>query len=303
MARFHGVWPAMPSPLTEDFQVDVEGTQKVTNWLIENGVHGISALGSTGECAGLSKQQRRQLLQATIEAADGRVPVMGGANGTHFADVVEDLMMCAEVGAVAALTPPPFYYPLEERGVIDWFTALADESPVPLFLYHIPRMTKVPISIKAVAELAQHPNIAGLKDSDGQLAYFAEVARIGNEVDDFSAFTGSDAMLYPALCVGGHGIIGANVNVTPQTERDLYDAFMSGDHEKANRLQREVIRVAPVARGGNFPAGIKASLAARGLCGPTMTRPIPSFTAQEVEELAGAMEQIGILERTAVVGD
>src|SRR5690606_35784316 len=169
MARFHGVWPAMPSPVTEDFQVDVEGTQKVTNWLIENGVHGISALGSTGECAGLSRQQRRQLLQATVEAADGRVPVMGGANGTHFADVVEDLMMCAEVGAVGALTPPPFYYPLEERGVIDWFTSLADESPVPLFLYHIPRMTKVPISIKAVEELAQHPNIAGLKDSDGQL--------------------------------------------------------------------------------------------------------------------------------------
>jgi 4-hydroxy-tetrahydrodipicolinate synthase len=73
----------------------------------------------------LSKQQRRELLKATIEAADGRVPVMGGANGTHFADVVADLMMCAEVGAVGALTLPPFYYPLEERGVIGWLPSQA----------------------------------------------------------------------------------------------------------------------------------------------------------------------------------
>jgi len=303
MARFHGIWPAMPSPLTEDFEVDAEGTANIVNWLIENGVHGISALGSTGECAGLSKQQRRDLLKATIDASDGRVPVMGGANGTHFRDVIADLEMCGEVGAVGALTPPPFYYPLETRGVIDWFTSLADESPVPLFLYHIPRMTKVAITVEAVEELARHDNIVGLKDSDGQLAYFSEVARIGNEVDDFSAFTGSDALLYPALCVGGHGIIGAHVNVVPDVERAIYDAFKAGDHAKAVTLQRDVVRTGPVPRVGNFPAGIKGSLAARGLCGPTMSRPIPSLTASEVSDLRSAMTEAGILQREAVPAD
>jgi 4-hydroxy-tetrahydrodipicolinate synthase len=303
MARFHGIWPAMSSPLRPDYEVDVEGTHKVVNWLIENGVHGISALGSTGECAGLSKQQRRDLLKATVEAADGRVPVMGGANGTHYADVVADLEMCSEVGAVGALTPPPFYYPLETRGVIDWFTSLADDSPVPLFLYHIPRMTKVAISVEAVEELARHDNIAGLKDSDGQLTYFAEIARIGNEVDDFSAFTGSDAMLYPALCVGGHGIIGASVNVVPERERALWDAYQSGEHGRANELQQQIARMGPVARVGNFPAGIKGSLAARGLCGPTMTRPIPSLTDTEVTDLRTAMQAAGILAREAVPAD
>ncbi len=293
----------MPSPLTADFEVDVEGTHNVVNWLIENGVHGISALGSTGECAGLSKKQRRELLQATIDAAAGRVPVMGGANGTHYADVIADLEMCAEVGAVGALTPPPFYYPLETRGVIDWFASLADDSPTPLFLYHIPRMTKVAIAVDAVEELARHPNIVGLKDSDGQLPYFAEVARIGGEVDDFSAFTGSDAMLYPALCVGGTGIIGANVNVMPDVERAIYDAYTSGDHEDANRLQRDVIRCGPISRVGNFPAGIKGSLAARGLCGPTMTRPIPSLSQNEVIDLAGAMQAAGIMAREAIPAD
>ena len=303
MARFHGIWPAMPSPLTEDFEVDVEGTHNVVNWLIENGVHGISALGSTGECAGLSKGQRRDLLKATLDAAAGRVPVMGGANGTHFNDVLADLEMCGEVGAVGALTPPPFYYPLETRGVIDWFTQLADASPVPLFLYHIPRMTKVAISVEAVAERARHDNIVGLKDSDGQLAYFSEVARIGNEVDDFSAFTGSDAMLYPALCVGGHGIIGAHVNVVPATERAIYDAYQAGDLDQALTLQRDVVRTGPVPRVGNFPAGIKASLAARGLCGPTMSRPIPSLSDLEVAGLKVAMAEAGILQREAVPAD
>jgi 4-hydroxy-tetrahydrodipicolinate synthase len=303
MARFHGIWPAMSSPLRPDYEVDIEGTHKVVDWLIENGVHGISALGSTGECAGLSKRQRRDLLKATVEAAAGRIPVMGGANGTHYADVVADLEMCGEVGAVGALTPPPFYYPLETRGVVDWFTSLADDSPVPLFLYHIPRMTKVAITVEAVNELARHDNIAGLKDSDGQLAYFAEVARIGNEVDDFSAFTGSDAMLYPALCVGGHGIIGASVNVVPERERALWDAYQSGELGKANEIQQEIARMGPVARVGNFPAGIKGSLAARGLCGPTMTRPIPSLTESEVASLRAAMIEAGILQREAVPAD
>lgn len=303
MARFHGIWPAMPSPLTEDYEIDVEGTHRVVNWLIENGVHGISALGSTGECAGLSKQQRRDLLKATIDASDGRVPVMGGANGTHFEEIVADLEMCAELGVVAALTPPPFYYPLDPPAVIDFFASLADRSPVPLFLYHIPRMTKVPIHVGAVEELARHENIVGLKDSDGQLAFFEEVARVGNDVDDFTAFTGSDAMLYPALCVGGHGIIGATVNVVPDLERALYDAFQAGDHARANEIQREINRKGPVARVGNFPAGFKATLAARGLCGPTMTRPIPGLSAAELDELRSKMAEVGLLEGAAVAAD
>jgi 4-hydroxy-tetrahydrodipicolinate synthase len=164
-------------------------------------------------------------------------------------------------------------------------------------------MTKVAITVEAVNELARHDNIAGLKDSDGQLAYFAEVARIGNEVDDFSAFTGSDAMLYPALCVGGHGIIGASVNVVPERERALWDAYQSGELGKANEIQQEIARMGPVARVGNFPAGIKGSLAARGLCGPTMTRPIPSLTESEVASLRAAMIEAGILQREAVPAD
>lgn len=303
MARFTGIWPAMPSPLTEDFEIDRDGTHNVVNWLIDNGVHGISALGSTGECAGLSRRQRRDLLEATIEAADGRVPVMGGANGTHFEDVLADLEMCADAGAVGALVPPPFYYPLVNRGVLDYFTSLADRSPVPIFLYHIPRMTKVPIEVEVVEELARHPNINGLKDSNRDLVYFEEIARIASEVDTFSAFTGGDNLLYPALCVGGQGIIGATVNVVPDVERALYDAYQAGDHDKANDLQREINRKGVVARMGNFPAGFKATLAARGLCSPTMTRPIPALTNEEMSALRSEMSELGLLESAAAPAD
>lgn len=303
MARFHGIWPAMPSPLTDDFEIDREGAHRVVNWLIDNGIHGISALGSTGECAGLSKRQRRDLLVATIEAADGRIPVMGGANGTHFEDILEDLEMCADVGAVGALVPPPFYYPLITSAVVDYFTQLADRSPAPIFLYHIPRMTKVPIEVEAVEELARHPNIVGLKDSNRDLVYFEEVARIASEVDDFSAFTGGDNLLYPALCVGGHGIIGATVNVVPDVERALYDAYQAGDHARANELQREINRKGVVARMGNFPAGFKATLAARGLCNPTMTRPIPALSDAEMSALKDEMSALGMLETAPAPAD
>ena len=303
MARFHGIWPAMPSPLTTDFEVDAAGTRRVVNFLIENGVHGLSALGSTGECAGLSKLQRRQLLEATIEAADGRVPVMGGANGTHFEDIVDDLKMCAEVGAVGALVPPPFYYPLSDAAVGDYFEALAERSPTPIFLYHIPRMTKVAINVPVVERLAQHENIVGLKDSDGNLAFFEEVARVAGEVDDFSAFTGGDALLYPALAVGGQGIIGATVNVMPDIERGIWDAFKAGDHARALELQRYLNARGQIARVGVFPAGFKGTLAARGLCNATMTRPIPGLTDSELSALRQSMSKAGLMAESAVAAD
>lgn len=303
MARFHGIYPAIATPLTDDGEIDREGTHRVVNFLIDNGIHGISALGSTGECAGLSKTQRRTYIETVIEAADGRVPVMSGANGTVFDDIVADLKMAGEVGAVASLTPPPFYYPLSVEAVIDYFEALAEASPVPVFLYHIPRMTKVPIAVEAVEKLARHPNIVGLKDSDGNLAYFSEVARIANEVDDFSAFTGGDNILYPALAVGGHGIIGAGVNAAPAQERAVYDAFKAGDHEKALAAQRTLNPMLETYRGGVFPSGVKATLAARGLCGTTMTRPIPSASDADVAAVRAHMESLGMLAGQPVSAD
>lgn len=303
MARFHGIYPAIVTPLTEDFEIDREATHRVVDFLIENGIHGISALGSTGECAGLSKAQRRTYIETVIEAANGRVPVMSGANGTVFDDIVADLKVAGEVGAVAALTPPPFYYPLSTEAVIDYFEALAEVSPVPIFLYHIPRLTKVPIAIEAVERLARHPNIVGLKDSDGNLAYFSEVARVANEVDDFSAFTGGDSTLYPALAVGGHGIIGAGVNAAPAQERAVYDAFKAGDYAAAQAAQRTLRPMLATYSGGVFPAGVKATLAARGLCGTTMTRPIPSATPAEVDAVRAQMEELGMLAQQSVAAN
>lgn len=303
MARFHGVYPAIVTPLTGDGEIDVEGTHRVVNFLIDNGIHGISALGSTGECAGLTKAQRRKYMETIVGAAAGRVTIMSGANGTVFSEVLADLEMGADIGAEAALTPPPYYYPLSVQAVIDYYVALADASPLPIFLYHIPRMTKVAIAVEAVEVLARHPNIVGLKDSDGNLAYFTEVARIANEVDDFSAFTGGDSIFYSSLTVGGHGIIGAGVNVAPDVERAIYDAHQAGDHAAAFAAQQKLQPILTTYRGGVFPAGVKATLSARGLCNATMTRPIPGFTDEEVQSVREHMESLGLFAGETVAAD
>jgi 4-hydroxy-tetrahydrodipicolinate synthase len=164
-------------------------------------------------------------------------------------------------------------------------------------------MTKVAINVPVVERLARHANIVGLKDSDGNLAFFEEVARVAGEVDDFSAFTGGDNMLYPALAVGGQGIIGATVNVMPDVERAIYDAFQAGDHARALELQRQLNAKGGIARIGVFPAGFKGTLAARGLCGTTMTRPIPGLTESELGSLREQMSVVGLLSESAVVAD
>jgi 4-hydroxy-tetrahydrodipicolinate synthase len=292
---YEGVYAAMATPLTAEREIDHDGVKKVVDHFIASGINGLSILGTTGECNGLRREQRYELLDAVLEANDGRGVIFTGAAGTVASDIIEDLKRMEKPGISGALVPPPFYYNLDTQGVIEFYEHLADESPFPIILYNIPQATKVPLAIEAVERLAKHRNIMGIKDSSGNVAGFVHYARVGAENPGFTVLTGADGALFACLMVGGHGIIGGTVNAAPALEAKLFKAFKDGNHQTAVELQRKLTKVVDICKSGPAPAGYKAALVLQGLCGGYMTHPLQWLSNEQMQKLRAGLAELGMI--------
>jgi len=301
--RYPGVYAAMATPITQDGEVDPTGIRNVVDYLFANGATGLSILGSTGEGPALTIAQRQRALEATMEATDGRGVVFTGAASSVVAEVINSLKMVAGSGARGVLVPPPYYYRLDTAGIVGYYERIAEASPVPIIIYNIPVMTKLQIPVEAVAQLIEHPNIMGLKDSSGDFGYFSALARIADSGEGFTLYTGSDAMLASSLFVGGHGLIGGAVNVVPDVLVALYRAYQDGDVARALALQGDVARANAAMQVGTFPAPMKAQYALKGLCERYTAAPIPPLTDAEMEHLRTRLTEAGVLKNLAIAGD
>jgi 4-hydroxy-tetrahydrodipicolinate synthase len=301
--RFSGVYAAMATPLDRDGEVDEAGVRNVVNYLFENGVTGLSILGSTGEGPALTVAQRQRALEVSLEATNGRGAVFTGAASSIESEVIASLKTAAGTGARGALVPPPYYYRMETDAIVAYFERVAEASPVPLILYNIPGMTKIQIPPAAVARLAEHPNVMGLKDSGGDFSYFSTLARIVKDNDGFTLYTGSDELLAASLFVGGHGIIGGAVNLVPDVLAEIYRAFQEGDYARSVALAGTVARANAASRVGNFPAQMKAQYALKGLCDRYTAAPIPPLTDAEMDQLRYQLTEAGVLREAAVTAD
>lgn len=274
-----GVIPALVSPLRRDGSVDEPAVPRLVQHVLDGGVHGLLALGSTGETASLDETSRRTVLGAVVRAAAGRVPVLCGVAQSHLAASRAEVEAAARLGADAALVAPPFYYPMDQPSVLAFYRQLAERSPLPIFLYHIPQFTKVVTEPATVAVLAHEGTIAGIKDSSRDFEYFEGVCIATRDLPRFRIFTGSDTMLLPSMAMRGAGTICGAANVAPHWVVRIYDEFRRGDLEAARKSQDALYQLVLAVRAGVFPAAIKAALQLQGVCEPWLAPPV-----QELDE-------------------
>ncbi|HUZ85998.1 MAG TPA: dihydrodipicolinate synthase family protein [Candidatus Baltobacterales bacterium] len=286
-----GVLPALVSPLRRDGSVDEAAVPRLVQHMLDGGVHGLLALGSTGETASLDETSRRKVLDAVVRAAGGRVPVLCGVAQSHLAAARVELAAAANLGADAALVAPPFYYPMDQPGVLAFFRELAAHSPLPILLYHIPQFTKVMTEPASVAALAREGTIAGIKDSSRDFEYFEGVCIATRDLPGFRIFTGSDTMLLPSLAMGGAGTICGAANVAPHWVVRIYDEYRRGDLAAARKSQDALYQLVVAVRAGVFPGAIKAALELQGICEPWLAPPVRELDevlkARLREQLAG----------------
>ena len=298
MLKLHelrGVLPALVTPLTRDGAVDEPAIRRVVDHVLAGGVHGLLALGSTGEVASLDESDRRQVLAAVVNAGAGRVPVLCGIAQSRLADSIADVIAAADLGADAVLVAPPYYYPIDQPTVLSFYRTLAAKSPLPVLVYNIPQNTKVVADPATVAALAREGTVMGIKDSSRDFEYFESVCVATRDLPDFRIFTGSDTMLLPSLVMGGAGTICGGANIAPAWVVRIFDDFERGDWEAARPHQDLLLELVQAVRPGVFPSAIKAALHLQGLCEPWLAAPVAPLDAASVARLRDQLSAWGLL--------
>jgi 4-hydroxy-tetrahydrodipicolinate synthase len=290
-----GVLVALASPAAEDGAVDRAGVARLVDHVIAGGVHGLLALGSTGETASLDEPSRRAVLEAVLEAARGRVPVLCGVAQSQLSTAVAEIGAAAKAGADAVLVAPPFYYPTDQAGVMAFYREIADRTEIPVLLYNIPPFTKVVAEPATVAALARAGAIKGIKDSSRDFEYFEGVCIATRDLPDFRIFTGSDTMLVASMAMGGAGTICGAANVAPRLVVEVYEAYRRGDMEAARQKQDRLFDVVSALRAGVFPLGIKAALHMQGVCEPWSAPPARRLEEPLEGRLRERLGQWGLL--------
>lgn len=268
-----GVMPALVTPFDADESVDHDALSELVEWTVEQGVDGLVPCGTTGEFASMSPAERQAVVETTVDAADGRVPVVAGTAATTVDEVVHHTEAAAEVGADGALITDPFFHSANApTGNERFFRRVADRTPLPLYLYNIPMTAGDSVAAETVATLAEHDAVHGIKDTSGDFSYFEEV--LAETPDDFRVLQGFDDHFVGGAAMGSDGGINALANVVPDAFRSLCDALDAGDVAQAREIQRDVLSplFATCLQYGFAPT-TKELLAARGVVDATTVRP------------------------------
>jgi 4-hydroxy-tetrahydrodipicolinate synthase len=288
-----GAMVALATPVRADGTLDEGGLEQLVQRVVSGGVDGISPLGSTGEGARFTREQRREITRRVRALAPPGMPVIPGLPLVTPAEGPAELEGLAEAGATAALVAPPSYYPLTDDGVLRVYETVAEHSPIPLLLYNIPVYTKISIPPSVVGRLAAHPSIAGIKDSSRNMEYQAQVIEATKDAE-FRVLTGADTLLVVGLTHGAAGIIGASANMAPEVISGICRAFAAGDVHKALELQVRLTRITNACRVGPPPAGWKAALEIAGVCNAHVVPPGSGLSADERAGLLAALTAEGL---------
>lgn len=296
-SRFHGIIPPLATPLVDRDTLDVAGLERLIEHVLAGGVHGLFVLGTTGEGPALPPPVRRAVVERTIQQVAGRVPVLVGISDTVLADSLVLARYAAESGAAAVVAAPPYYFSAGQEPLERWCRALVAGLPLPLVLYNMPEMVKVVLGPELVRRLADSQRIVGLKDSGGDLETFAGYSKVVREVrPDWSLLIGPEQMLPQAHALGGHGGVCGGANVRPRLFVDLQAALERGDEARAAGLQQKVLALGRLYTVGTEPGrvivGVKAALAALGICGAASAAWFELLNATQKTRIAEIVAEI-----------
>ena len=261
--EFRGVFPYLVSPIDEGGNVKEAVLARLVDDLIAAGVHGLTPLGSTGEFAYLSREQRRRrVVEVVVKAARGRVPVVAGVASTTTADAVEQARAYETIGADGILAVLEAYFPINEDGVVSYFTAIAQATVLPVVLYTNPQFQRSDLTIPALERLAKVDNIRYLKDASSDTGRLLSIMNaVGDDIRIFSASAHIPACV---MLIGGLGWMAGPACVVPRQSVKLYELCRAGQWEQAMTLQRGLWRINRAFAKYNLAACIKGALQIQG---------------------------------------
>ena len=295
-----GVVPPLVTPLADEYNLDLQGLEKLIEHVISGGVHGLFLLGTTGEGPSLSCKLKYEMVKESCRIIAGRVPVLVGITDTSFAESIRLAEHAAECGADGLVLAPPYYFPAGQPELLEYFEHLAPKLPLPLFLYNMPAMTKVVIDVDTLRKASEIPNIVGFKDSGGNMIKYHEYIEAMSHKTEFSMLIGPEELLGESVVFGGHGGVAGGANIKPRLFVDMYEAAMAGDLVKIKELQKEIFKLRRLYSCGKhsstFIKGVKCSLNLMGICSDFMAEPFHSFREPERSKIEKLLKEMHLVD-------
>lgn len=288
---FQGMGTALITPLTEK-GVDYDHYARLIDWQIEEGINALIAVGTTGESATLSQEERKAVIRFAVKHTNGRVPVIAGVgtnNTEHVLDFAESA--CGD-GADGLLVVTPYYNKATQNGLYAHFSLIADKAEKPLIMYNVPSRTGCNLQPATVERLADHENIVGLKEASGNMSQVVDIiARCGDKLDIYS---GEDALTVAMLAMGAKGCISVLSDVVPKMAVQMCDKFFAGDVAGAAELQCKMLPLIDALFSEVNPIPAKAALSKMGFCEDFVRMPLSKMEPATRENLYSQMRKLGI---------
>jgi len=296
----------LPTPFTgEDARIDFSALGRIVEHQIENGSHGLSCTGTTGEPSSLSREERKQVVEYVKAQIAGRVPFVPGTGSNNLDETLELTRHAVELGVDGVLVIAPYYIRPNQRSLFDYFAriagAVAELDPeVPVILYNIPGRAAVDIAPATIGRLRrEHPNVVGVKHATKNLddvSYtFVEAGR------DFAVYCGAETMTYPMLTLGGSGHISATGVVAPRQVARLYELAAAGRWDEARDLHYEMLELNDMLFIEVNPVPLKTALAHMGLCEARWRLPLGPMLPENEARLLETLKRYGLM--NAVAGE
>jgi 4-hydroxy-tetrahydrodipicolinate synthase len=293
MSGFHGVFPYLVSPIDAQGKILTDVLGRLTSDLIKAGVHGVTPLGSTGEFAYLTREQRAVVVQATIEAANKKVPVVAGVASTSTADAVAQVRHYQKLGADGILAILEAYFPLKDAQIESYFRAIADAVDIPVVLYTNPQFQRSDLTLDVIARLSEHPHIRYIKDASTNTG---RLLSIMNRCPTMKVFSASSHIPAAVMLIGGVGWMAGPANIVPRQSVRLYELCRAGKWPEAMKLQRELWRINEAFARFNLAACIKAGLQTQGYAVGDPVPPQAALSAEDRKTVEGILAEAARLE-------
>jgi len=285
-----GIIPPIIIPIDKDENIDKKVLSQLVEYLIQAGVHGLFALGSAGEFYGFSFDQKKEIIEVVLEAANKRIPIYAGTGAITTKEAVRLTKMATQLGVDALSVLTPFFITPSNQELFNHYLAIASSTNLPVILYNNPDRTGINLNVDLVVKLSKIKNIIGIKDSSGNMTQAVEYIRRTH--NNFSILSGRDTLIYGFLAHGGKGAIAATANIVPQVVLKIYNEYQKQNYKEALDAQFKLNLLRMAFSLGSFPVVLKESLKIKGINMGNTFNPIESLSSEARLELKHILEKV-----------
>jgi 4-hydroxy-tetrahydrodipicolinate synthase len=293
---FTGCGTALVTPFRQDQSLDEATLGRLVRRQIEAGIDFLVACGTTGESPTLTRRDHLRVIEVTLEAAQGRVPVVGGAGGYNTAEVIELAREVEAVGAQGLLSVTPYYNKPTQEGLYQHYKAIAAAVRLPIIVYSVQSRTALNVEPATLKRLAGIDNIVAVKEASGMIGQISAV--IAEVPEQFTVLSGDDALALPVIALGGRGLISTTSNEIPAEMTRLVQLSLANDFPSARELQKKLLPLMQVNFIETNPIPVKAAMALMGLLEPVWRLPLVPPKPENLARIRRVLESLGLLPST-----